>query len=128
MAREMRIRYRDLTLAVAVALALDVVAVALVYAVDLSPLGPLKRLYGPWGLPCLSAAACPAPCPEKPGGLQSSTTAEEGPVAPTPQAGVRARPTEVSFLDGPLSHRCAAARTRRQPACADDARAGPTER
>ena len=66
MARTLRLRYRDLVLAVVVALTLDVVAALLVYLVDLSPLGPLRRLHGPWGLPCLAEATCPAPCPPCP--------------------------------------------------------------
>jgi hypothetical protein len=81
MVREIRLRYRDLALALMAALLLDAISVALVYAIDLSAIGPLRRFYGPWGLPCLDAAHCPAPCAENGGNTQ--------------------RPTDASRLDGP---------------------------
>jgi hypothetical protein len=56
--REIRLRYRDLVLAVAAAMALDAALVLLVYVVDASPLGPLRRFGGPWGLPCIAAGRC----------------------------------------------------------------------
>ena len=59
--REIRLRYRDLVLALAVGVAMDVAAVILVYVADASPLGPLRRFGGPWGLPCITAERCAAP-------------------------------------------------------------------
>ena len=60
LSQELRLRYRDLVLALVVALAMDLWLVAVAYLLDLSPLGPLRRFYGPWGLPCLSARHCQA--------------------------------------------------------------------
>jgi hypothetical protein len=104
MAREIRLRYRDLLLASVVALALDVVAVALVYAVDASRFGPLRRFYGPWGLPCASAARCRAPCAETTDPHQerpAEGVRRPSSAALTVSARKRARPTEVVSLDGP---------------------------
>jgi hypothetical protein len=67
MARAIRLRYRDVILAAVIALMVDVFAVLAVYLIDLSPLGPLRRFSGPWGLPCLGVAPCPTPCPPGPG-------------------------------------------------------------
>ena len=61
--REIRLRYRDLVLALAVGVAMDVAAVILIYVADASPLGPLRRFGGPWGLPCITAERCLVPCP-----------------------------------------------------------------
>ena len=63
----------EVTLAVLCALGLFVDLALLTYLLDLSSLGPLQRHYGPWGLPCLSEAACLPPlapdpfrgCPDK---------------------------------------------------------------
>jgi len=107
MAREIRVRYRDLLLAAVVALLADVVGVALVYAIDLSPFGPLRRFYGPWGLPCLSSARCPRPC-----------AASEGDAR---------RPTEASFLGEPHRPRVVTATPRQRPECADVAPGGRPE-
>ena len=90
MARVIQLRYRDVILAAVIALMVDVFAVLAVYLIDLSPLGPLRRFNGPWGLPCLGTAPCPTPCPPGP-----ASGSEKTGVSQTRHGPPRA------FLDGP---------------------------
>lgn len=62
---EIRLRKRTVILSVVFGALLFLALVLITYVIDLSPLGPLPRARGPWGLPCLSEARCPAPYDEK---------------------------------------------------------------
>jgi hypothetical protein len=113
MDREMRLRTRHLVLAAVAAVALDAAAVAGVYVTDASRFGPLRRFYGPWGLPCWSEARCPAPCADtaEPPRLPRNKKRTSLPARAFGSA-KGLRPTEGQRPDGPQARELAMPATR----------------